>query len=101
MESQHRLSDERLDCCCGKKLHLKHVVITSVTRMISPMACLLYASIVTLLQLPEVTVELLIRTAKPKRESVLETKPDVLNHNMETVSVFIHKSDQTQSIPDL
>lgn len=75
----------------AKKLHLKHVVITSVTRDDLPDGgASFYASIVTLLrkELPEVTVELLIPDfgGKPEAlESVLETKPDVLNHNMETV----------------
>lgn len=74
-----------------KQLNLKHVVITSVTRddLVDGGASH-YASIVHSLkkEVPQVTIELLIPDFKGDTkalDTVLESRPDVLNHNIETV----------------
>ncbi len=74
-----------------KKLGLKHVVITQVTRDDLPdggasqfAACLQEIHS----KCPSTTVEVLISDMKGETESldvILEAKPDVLNHNVETV----------------
>ncbi len=75
----------------AKQLGLKHVVVTSVTRDDLPDkgAGQFKATIRAIKdELPEVTVEVLIPDFKGSLESLLEViraKPDVINHNVETV----------------
>lgn len=74
-----------------KKMNLKHVVITSVTRDdLSDGGASVFIEIVQLIreQLPSVTIELLIPDLQGNKEalcSVFNSKPDILNHNIETV----------------
>ncbi len=72
-------------------LKLKHVVITSVTRDDLPDGgASVYADIITLLkkEIPGITVEVLIPDFKGDKDAlitVFKTKPDIFNHNIETV----------------
>lgn len=74
-----------------KDLNLKHVVITSVTRDDLPDGgASVYADIITLLknEIPAVTVEVLIPDFQGDKDALLtvfKTKPDIFNHNIETV----------------
>ncbi len=74
-----------------KKLNLKHAVITSVDRddLIDGGANHFYEVIIeTRKQNPETTIEVLTPDFLRKRDSykkVIEAKPDVFNHNIETV----------------
>jgi lipoic acid synthetase len=87
----------------AKQLGLRHVVITQVTRDDLPdggagqfAACL--KELHTLC--PDVTTEVLISDMKGKKESldlVMEAKPDVLNHNIETVQE-LYKDVRPQAI---
>jgi len=72
-------------------LGLKHVVITSVTRDDLPDGgAEHFARIIKTLrnQSTDITIEVLIpdfKGSRPAIESVVETRPDVINHNIETV----------------
>ena len=74
-----------------KHLHLKHVVLTCSTRDDLPDGgALQFAKTVNAIReiCPRTTVETLISDMRGNRESldiVLEARPDVLNHNVETV----------------
>lgn len=74
-----------------KTLNLKHVVITSVTRddLLDGGASIYIETIARLKQsIPHVTVEVLVPDFKGERTvitSVIEAKPDIFNHNIETV----------------
>ncbi|MDO4719766.1 MAG: lipoyl synthase [Peptostreptococcaceae bacterium] len=74
-----------------RNLNLKHVVITSVTRDDLPHGGAEHFAEVTRTvreMNPQVTIELLIPDLLGREESldvVLESRPDILNHNMETV----------------
>jgi lipoic acid synthetase len=80
-----------------KELNLKHVVITSVTRDDLPDGgASVYADIITLLkkEIPAVTVEVLIPDFKGDNDALLtvfKTKPDIFNHNIETVPRLYEK----------
>lgn len=75
----------------AEALGLKHVVVTSVTRDDLPdggSAHISKATVALRKRLPRATVELLIpdfRGDRSSLEGVLEARPDVLNHNVETV----------------
>ncbi|NLF26674.1 MAG: lipoyl synthase [Clostridiales bacterium] len=75
----------------AKALHLKHAVVTSVTRDDLPDGgALHFANVVRAIReaCPETTVEVLIPDLKGDEKSldaVLAARPDVLNHNIETV----------------
>lgn len=72
----------------AKKLNLKHVVITSVTRDDLPDggAGHFAATIKAVRQeLPEATIEVLIPDILENLEVILMASPDVLNHNIETI----------------
>ncbi|NLD93521.1 MAG: lipoyl synthase [Fibrobacter sp.] len=72
-------------------LKLRHVVITSVTRDDLPDGgASVYADIITRLkkEIPGITVEVLIPDFKGDKDALLtvfEAKPDIFNHNVETV----------------
>lgn len=72
-------------------LKLRHVVITSVTRDDLPDGgASMYADIITRLkkEIPGITVEVLIPDFKGDKDALLtvfEAKPDIFNHNVETV----------------
>lgn len=74
-----------------KKMNLRHVVITSVTRDDLPDGgASVFSEIVKLIreQLPSVTIELLIPDLQGNEdalETVFRSRPDILNHNIETV----------------
>jgi lipoic acid synthetase len=74
-----------------KKMNLKHVVITSVTRDDLPDGgASVFSQIVILIreQLPSVTIELLIPDLQGNKDAlctVFNSEPDILNHNIETV----------------
>ena len=78
-------------------LKLKHAVVTSVTRDDLPdQGANQFAEIVRQIKKynPETTVELLIPDMSGKEDLldiILETKPDVLNHNIETIPEFYPK----------
>lgn len=73
------------------ELRLKHVVITSVTRDdVADGGAGHFAAVVEALKQhnPLITVEVLIPDLQGKREAleaVLQSRPDILNHNLETV----------------
>lgn len=74
----------------AQKLGLKHVVVTCVTRDDLPDggASHFAKTIYELKKLPGVTVEVLVSDFMGKEESivkVVEAKPDIINHNVETV----------------
>ncbi|ABY93308.1 lipoyl synthase [Thermoanaerobacter brockii subsp. lactiethylicus] len=74
----------------AQKLGLKHVVVTCVTRDDLPDggASHFAKTIYELKKLPGVTVEVLVSDFMGKEESiaqVVEAKPDIINHNIETV----------------
>ena len=75
----------------AKALRLKHAVVTSVTRDDLPDGgALHFANVVRAIReaCPETTVEVLIPDLKGDERSldaVLAARPDVLNHNIETV----------------
>lgn len=75
----------------AKKLHLNHVVITSVTRDdLSDGGSGQFAACINELrkELPGSTVEVLIPDFKANHKSldiVIDTKPEIINHNVETV----------------
>lgn len=75
----------------AQKLNLKHVVVTSVTRDDLPDGGAEHfaATIVAIRRvLPQATVEVLVPDFQGKEEAldiVLAARPDVLNHNVETV----------------
>ena len=78
-------------------LNLRHAVVTSVTRDDSPdQGANQFAEIVRQIKKynPETTVELLIPDMSGREELldiILETEPDVLNHNIETIPEFYPK----------
>ena len=80
-----------------KTLQLKHAVVTSVTRDdLEDQGANQFAEVVRQIRKynPETTVELLIPDMSGKDELldiILETKPDVLNHNIETIPEFYPK----------
>ncbi|SHE83997.1 lipoic acid synthetase [Thermoanaerobacter uzonensis DSM 18761] len=74
----------------AQKLGLKHVVVTCVTRDDLPDggASHFAKTIYELKKFPGVTVEVLVSDFMGKEESiaqVVEAKPDIINHNVETV----------------
>ena len=75
----------------AKHLGLKHVVVTSVTRDdLSDGGAGHFASTIRAIreQLPQAAIEVLIPDFKGSKEAlqtVLNAKPDILNHNIETV----------------
>lgn len=77
-----------------KSLNLKHAVVTSVTRDdLEDQGANQFAEVVRQIRkyTPMTTVELLIPDMSGKEELldiILETKPDVLNHNVETIPEF-------------
>lgn len=74
-----------------KTLKLRHVVITSVTRDdLYDGGASVYTEIITLVRqaLPEITIEILIPDLKGNLqalERIISVKPDIFNHNIETV----------------
>lgn len=74
-----------------KELNLRHAVITSVTRDdLSDGGAFIFAETVRLIhkQLPGCTIEVLIPDFQGDLhdlDTVLDAKPDILNHNLETV----------------
>jgi len=78
----------------ARRLELKHVVITSVTRDDLPDGgSAHFAATIRAVReaMPECTVEVLIPDFKgdePALEAVLDARPNVLNHNLETVPVL-------------
>jgi len=74
-----------------KSLKLNHVVITSVTRDdLSDGGASVYSETITQIRksLPDVTIEILIPDFKGDHralEKVISVKPDIFNHNIETV----------------
>lgn len=80
-----------------KKLGLKHAVITSVTRDdLSDGGAAQFAAVVQEIRksAPGVTVELLIPDLSGDWEAlrvIMDSKPDILNHNIETVPVLYSK----------
>lgn len=81
----------------AETLALKHVVITSVTRDdLEDGGASVFAQVLNALhrRLPDVTTEVLIpdlQGSVTALHTVLEAKPDVLNHNIETVpSLYSH-----------
>lgn len=81
----------------AKKLNLKHVVITSVTRddLEDGGANHFAKTIEEVKKLnPEVTVEVLIPDLKGEEKNldiIINAKPDVINHNMETIERLYEK----------
>jgi len=79
-------------CETVQRLGLRHVVITSVTRDdIADGGASLFARTIRLLRctLPHCTIEILIPDFRGNEEAlaiVVQCKPDVFNHNMETVA---------------
>ncbi len=75
----------------AKRLHLRHVVVTSVTRDDLPDGgAEHFAATISAIRkaLPQATVEVLIpdfQGSEKALETVLAAYPDVLNHNVETV----------------
>jgi len=91
----------------AQKLGLKHVVVTCVTRDDLPDggASHFAKTIYELKKLPGVTVEVLVSDFMGKEESiakVVEAKPDIINHNIETVprlySKVRPKADYSRSL---
>ncbi|MBE3592852.1 MAG: lipoyl synthase [Thermoanaerobacter sp.] len=91
----------------AQKLGLKHVVVTCVTRDDLPDggASHFAKTIYELKKLPGVTVEVLVSDFMGKEESiakVIEAKPDIINHNIETVprlySKVRPKADYSRSL---
>lgn len=80
-----------------QKLQLKHAVVTSVTRDDLPdQGANQFAQIVLQIKKynPETTIELLIPDMSGREDLldiILQTKPDVLNHNIETIPEFYPK----------
>lgn len=80
-----------------KKMHLRHVVITSVTRDDLPDGgASVFSDIVNRIreQLPSVTIELLIPDLLGNNDAlstVFNSRPDILNHNIETVPSLYSK----------
>lgn len=78
----------------AKELGLAHVVITSVTRDDLPDGGAAHFAAVTRAvrrENPKTTVELLIPDMQGRwddLETILESKPDILNHNLETVEAL-------------
>lgn len=74
-----------------KNLKLRHVVLTSVDRDdLSDYGCEHWCKIIQMIktECPEVTMEVLIPDFRGREdlvEKILELKPDVVSHNMETV----------------
>ena len=81
----------------ASELHLRHVVITSVTRDDLPDGgAEQFAKTVAAVRaaLPKARVEVLIPDFKGDSSAlstVLQAKPDILNHNMETVARIYHR----------
>ncbi|WP_278335761.1 lipoyl synthase [Proteiniborus sp. DW1] len=75
----------------SKKLGLKHIVVTSVTRDdLEDGGAVHFAKTIRAIKraIPDSTVEVLIPDLKGVKESldiVIDAKPDVINHNVETV----------------
>lgn len=75
----------------AKQLKLKHVVVTSVARDDLPdggASGFVHSIMALKEEIPGVTVEVLVPDFRGNRDAlttVLEAKPDVLNHNLETV----------------
>lgn len=91
----------------AQKLGLKHVVVTCVTRDDLPDggASHFAKTIYELKKLPGVAVEVLVSDFMGKEESiakVIEAKPDIINHNIETVprlySKVRPKADYSRSL---
>jgi lipoic acid synthetase len=80
-----------------KAMALKHVVITSVTRDDLPDGgASVFSTIVLLIRehLPAVTIEVLIPDFLGNKDAlttVFKSKPDILNHNIETVPTLYSK----------
>ncbi len=80
-----------------QKLQLKHAVVTSVTRDdLADQGANQFANIVLQIRKynPETTIELLIPDMSGREDLldiILETKPDVVNHNIETIPEFYPK----------
>jgi len=80
-----------------RKLGLKHVVITSVTRDDLPDggASQFFSTVMEIRSInPDVVIEVLIPDFGGKRraiEQVLEAKPDIIGHNLETVPSLYRK----------
>jgi lipoic acid synthetase len=80
-----------------KKMGLRYVVITSVTRDDLPDGgASLFAKVIRAIRIldPKIKVEVLIpdfRGDPSSLEIVLKERPDVLNHNMETISRLYHR----------
>lgn len=85
------------------KLSLKHVVITSVTRDDLPDggASVFAATVMAVREkLPDVTIEVLtpdFQNSKKAIDTVLKSRPDVFNHNIETVPT-LYKTVRPQAI---
>ncbi len=81
----------------SKKLGLKHIVVTSVTRDdLEDGGAHHFANTIKALkrELPDSTVEVLIPDMKGIKENIniiIEAKPDVINHNVETVPSLYSK----------
>ncbi len=81
----------------AEKLGLKHVVVTCVTRDDLPDGgAFQFAACIQELRkrCPDTTIEVLISDMKGDKSAldmVIEAKPDVLNHNMETVKALYDK----------
>ena len=81
-----------------KKMNLQYVVITSVTRDdLTDGGASVYAQTIQCIReyVKDCMVEVLIPNfggSSASLEIVLNARPDILNHNIETVPAFIHKS---------
>jgi lipoic acid synthetase len=79
-----------------RELNLRHVVITSVNRdELKDGGASIFSETVRLLkeEMPETTVEILIpdfRGVEEAFEIIMKNPPDILNHNLETVSRLYH-----------
>lgn len=84
----------------AKELGLRHVVVTSVTRDDLPDGgSVMFARTVERIRatMPEATVELLIPDFLGNKEAlncILESKPDILGHNVETIPRLYHLRPQ-------
>ena len=100
--------ESRRICGIVKKLNLRHVIITSVTRDdISDGGCSVFLEIIERLKHKnsEIKVEILIPDFKNNKESlknIAVSKADVIGHNIETIEKFYpeirHKADFKTSL---
>ena len=93
VETVKQIQDEPKEVAQAcKKMQLKHVVITSVTRDDLPDggASIFYDTIIEVRQVcPETTIEVLTPDFQGSQKSILKViaaKPDIFNHNIETVA---------------